>query len=45
MRRFCGPLQTSIEAAGLVHADGTAIEIVGEDPIGMSHRPDSALAA
>ena len=32
----------TIEAAGLIHADGTAIEVGGVDLVGMFQRPDLA---
>jgi hypothetical protein len=43
LEHCCSAGKAPIEAAGLVHADGTAIEIVGVDLVGMFHRPDSAL--
>lgn len=36
----CGTGRALIEAAGISHAEGTDIEIVGVDLVGMFHRPE-----
>ncbi len=39
----CGTGKALIQAAGLVHAEGLDVEIVGVDLVGMFHRPDPGL--
>jgi SAM-dependent methyltransferase len=41
----CGTGKALIQAAGLVHADGLDVEIVGVDLVGMFHRPDPGLSS
>jgi SAM-dependent methyltransferase len=39
----CGTGKALIQAAGVVHAEGLAVEIVGVDLVGMFDRPDPGL--